>query len=64
MALTYEDMNCSLAGNYDYTASAMVRGVCDYIGINLSDIDSESIVAEKNIHSSKTIQIPLIQALE
>ena len=47
MALTYEDMNCSQAGNYDYTASAMVRGVCDYIGINLSDIDSELILPEE-----------------
>ena len=47
MALTYEDMNCSQAGNYDYTAIAMVRGVCDYIGINLSDIDSELILPEE-----------------
>jgi len=47
MALTYEDMNCSQAGNYDLTASAMVRGVCDYIGINLSDIDSELILPEE-----------------
>ena len=47
MALTYEDMNCSQAGNYDYTASAIVRGVCDYIGINLSDIDSELILPEE-----------------
>ena len=47
MALTYEDMNCSQAGNYDLTASAMVRGVCDYIGINLSDIDSELIFPEE-----------------
>ncbi len=47
MALTYEDMNCSQAGNYDLAASAMVRGVCDYIGINLSDIDSELILPEE-----------------
>ena len=47
MALTYEDMNCDQAGNYDLTASGMVRGVCDYIGINLSDIDSELILPEE-----------------
>ena len=47
MALTYEDMNCSQAGNYDYTASAIVRGVCDYIGINLSNIDSALILPEE-----------------
>ena len=47
MALTYEDMNCSQAGNYDLTASAIIRGVCDYIGVNLSDIDSELIFPEE-----------------
>ena len=49
MALTYEDMNCSQAGNYDYTASAIVRGVCDYIGINLSEIETETFLPESYV---------------
>ena len=44
MALTYEDMNCDDAGNYDLTANAIVRGLCDYIGINLSGIETENLL--------------------
>ncbi|HQV30834.1 MAG TPA: M14 family zinc carboxypeptidase [Calditrichia bacterium] len=33
MALTYEDMNCSTAGNYDQTAFAILHGVGDYLGL-------------------------------
>ncbi len=33
MALTYEDMNCDTAGEYDRTADAMLRGIADYLGI-------------------------------
>ena len=42
MALTYEDMNCEEAGLYDFTAYAMVRGVCDYIELNYLDIAGEN----------------------
>jgi len=42
MALTYEDMNCEAAGNYDSTAYAMVLGVCNYIGLDLSQIENEA----------------------
>ena len=42
MALTYEDMNCAAAGNYDSTAYAMVLGVCNYIGLDLSQIENEA----------------------
>ncbi|MCB0283972.1 MAG: T9SS type A sorting domain-containing protein [Calditrichaeota bacterium] len=34
MALTYEDMNCSSAGDYDKTASALLNGVADYLEIS------------------------------
>ena len=34
MALTYEDMNCTDAGDYDRTADAILQGVSDYLGIN------------------------------
>ena len=33
MALTYEDMNCTSAGNYDLTAYALLHGVADYLGL-------------------------------
>lgn len=33
VALTYEDMNCSSAGQYDMTASAILRGVAQHLGI-------------------------------
>ena len=33
MALTYEDMNCAPAGQYDLTATAILRGVAQYLGI-------------------------------
>jgi hypothetical protein len=42
MALTYEDMNCEAAGNYDSTAYALVLGVCNYIGLDLSQIENEA----------------------
>ena len=41
MALTYEDMNCEAAGNYDSTAYAMILGVCEYLGLDLSKIQNE-----------------------
>lgn len=33
MALTYEDMNCASAGNWDSTAYAMLHGVGDYLDL-------------------------------
>ena len=45
MALTYEDMyQCSLTGNFNKTAEAILRGVTDYMGIltnleNLVDVN-------------------------
>jgi hypothetical protein len=42
MALTYEDMNCEAAGNYDSTAYALILGVCEYLGLDLSKIQHEA----------------------
>jgi len=42
MALTYEDMNCEAAGSYDSTAYALILGVCNYIGLDLSQIENEA----------------------
>lgn len=36
MALTYEDMNCETAGQYDRTGYAIVRGIAEYLGISFS----------------------------
>lgn len=33
LALTYEDMNCSSAGNYDQTAFALLNGISDFLGL-------------------------------
>jgi hypothetical protein len=33
MALTYEDMNCEAAGNYQQTAYALLHGIADYLGL-------------------------------
>lgn len=42
MALTYEDMyQCSLTGNFDLTAKALVRGVMDYMGI-ITDLNDRN----------------------
>ena len=38
MALTYEDMNCAANGAYDTTAYAILRGIADYLLLDLSRI--------------------------
>lgn len=47
MALTYEDMNCTSAGNYDLTANAIIKGMMDYMGIVTSVEDLVDFVPEK-----------------
>jgi len=42
MALTYEDMNCEAAGSYDSTAYALVLGICEYLGLDLTQIQNEA----------------------
>ena len=46
MALTYEDMNCSDAGNYNLSASAIINGICDFIGVNIAGVKKESAIPE------------------
>jgi len=38
MALTYEDMNCDAAGEYDRTAYALLHGVADYLGVVVTSV--------------------------
>jgi len=44
MALTYEDMNCPEAGNYDSTAYALLHGVYEYLGLPTFMADRSSTV--------------------
>lgn len=47
MALTYEDMNCSSAGDYDRTAYALLHGVADYLGLTpLPVLSRDELVAD------------------
>ena len=43
MALTYEDMNCATAGAYDTTAYAILRGIADYLEIDLTSDAREEV---------------------
>ncbi|MFQ5754064.1 MAG: M14 family zinc carboxypeptidase, partial [bacterium] len=38
MALTYEDMNCLEAGQYDQTAFALLHGIADYLGFVITAV--------------------------
>jgi hypothetical protein len=42
MALTYEDMNCELSGEYDKTAYALLHGISDYLGLTVTTIMSNN----------------------
>ena len=58
MALTYEDMNCIEAGLYDSTANAILRGTCDYIGLNYSHISEENKVHPMEFSSRQNYPNP------
>ena len=42
MALTYEENNINVAGAYDTTANALVRGIMDFLGLVATPIYSQS----------------------
>ncbi|HCY74321.1 MAG TPA: hypothetical protein DHV28_00235 [Ignavibacteriales bacterium] len=47
MALTYEDMyQCSQTGKFDSTASAILHGVMDYMGISVVPVELYSFTAQ------------------
>lgn len=62
MALTYEDMNCSTAGNYDKTASAFLNGMADYLSLKTFDhiVDSKPINTYAIHYNADTHQIKII----
>jgi hypothetical protein len=43
MALTYEDTNIMVAGAYDTTALALVRGITDYLGLIAAPVNGSSL---------------------
>ena len=49
LALTYEDMNCSSAGDFDMTAEALIRGSLDFVGINIAEVENDLVVPDKFI---------------
>jgi hypothetical protein len=52
MALTYEDMHCDANGAYDTTAYAILRGIADYLQIDVSAVGEErSVVARSLLRS-------------
>lgn len=58
MALTYEDMNCEAAGDFDKTAFAIVRGIADYLDLGYVNIpenytDTDDIAVYPNPFSDK-----------
>lgn len=51
MALTYEDMNCETAGDYDLTANAMLNGIADYLEIREVTAITRASAAGESPHS-------------
>ncbi|MBD3225428.1 MAG: T9SS type A sorting domain-containing protein [Caldithrix sp.] len=51
MALTFEEMNCASAGNFERTTSALLNGIADYL-----DIRQETVIAnatsQRNLKST------------
>lgn len=58
MALTYEDMNCSAAGNYDSTAYALVHGVADYLGLVPNALSDNNFPVPGNFSLSQNYPNP------
>jgi hypothetical protein len=49
MALTYEDMHCDANGAYDTTAYALLRGVADYLQIDVSSAAAERSTTDRAV---------------
>ncbi len=72
MALTYEDMNCSAAGDYGQTATALLHGIADYLGLVVTAISERGVQPVRNFwldqnypnpfNPSTTIRFGLAQA--
>jgi hypothetical protein len=62
MALTYEDMyQCSGTGSFNLTANAIIRGVMDYMGINVVPVELYSFTA---VVSNSNVQLAWSTATE
>jgi hypothetical protein len=49
MALTYEDMHCETNGAYDTTAYAILRGIADYLQIDIAAIASDRATTKRSL---------------
>lgn len=49
MALTYEDMHCAANGAYDTTGYAILRGIADYLEIDVSPVSEERAVVARSV---------------
>ena len=63
MALTYEDMNCSSAGNYDMTAFALLHGIADYLGLQYTGLVQNAAVEGENVNLFQTYPNPVNMSL-
>jgi hypothetical protein len=52
LALTYEDMNCTGAGEYDSTGYAILHGIGDYLGVMIPS----GIAGAKELHNELRLQ--------
>ena len=59
MALTYEDMNCVSAGNYDMTAYALLHGIADYMGLQFTGLEDVSASGNENIRLFQSYPNPV-----
>jgi hypothetical protein len=62
MALTYEDMNCTAAGNYDMTAYALLHGIVDYLELSPTAIVSEAMDETGNVILHQSYPNPVKKA--
>jgi len=59
MALTYEEMYCSAAGEFSRTAHAILSGIADYLNINTLARDYQHHVGQKQL-SAKIFLNPAV----
>lgn len=59
MALTYEDMNCPTAGEYDKTASAILQGIAEHLGLSATSVASHAVLAPLNVRLAQAYPHPV-----
>ena len=59
MALTYEDMNCSSAGEYDKTALALLQGIVDYFKLGQTNAVAATAITPQDLALSSNYPNPV-----